>query len=155
MGGVGPQGTRLESDVRIGFVAGILSVALFHQLAVFVLGFVGLDDGEFYSFRPTAPFGVPRVMSQMFWGGIWGVLFALIIDRLPMRWPVVVSGLLFGWCGPVLFGWTVAPALRGAPLFGGWNPSHMLSHLLANGVFGIAAALIFTWLRRKAGGRAA
>lgn len=152
MGGGSPQG--LGSDLLIGFVAGVLSVAVFHQLTVLVLGFAGLGEGDVYSFRPTPPLGVPRVMSQMFWGGVWGVVFALTIDRLPVRWPIVLAGLLFGWCGPVLFGWTVVAALRSTPLFGGFDPTRMLATLLSNGMFGIGLALIFTWLRQMAGGRA-
>lgn len=126
---------------------------MFHQLAVFGLGFVGLGEGAIYSFRPTPPFGVPRVMSQMFWGGVWGAVFTLVVDRLP-RWPIVVVGFLFGLCGPVLFGWIVVAAIRGTPLMAGWNPTRMLSSVLINGAFGIGVALIFTGLRRVVQGRA-
>jgi hypothetical protein len=153
MGGAASQEARRGSDLLVGFVAGVLAVAVFHQLAVFVLGLVGLGEGAVYSFRPTPPFGVPRVMSQMFWGGVWGVVFSLVVDRLPARWPIVVAGFVFGLAGPVLFGWTVVAALRGAPLFGGFNPIRMLSSVLINGTFGIGVALVFAWLRRKAGGR--
>jgi xanthosine utilization system XapX-like protein len=93
-------------------------------------------------------------MSQMFWGGVWGIVFALLVDRLPARWPIVVAGFLFGLCGPLLIGWTVVPAIRGGPLFAGWNPTRMLSSVLINGCFGIGVALIFTGLRRMVGGRA-
>ena len=154
MGGAGSLSPRLGHDLLFGFVSGILAVAVFHQLTVFVLGFVGLGEGAIYSFRPTPPFGVPRVMSQMFWGGVWGVVFALLVDRLPARWPVVVTGFLFGLCGPVLFGWIVVAAIRGQPLMGGWNPTRMLSSVLINGSFGIGVALIFTGLRRVVLGRA-
>jgi hypothetical protein len=153
MGGAGSQSPGRGQDLLIGFVAGILAVAVFHQLAVFVLGFVGLGEGAIYSFRPTRPFGVPRVMSQMFWGGVWGVVLAAIIDRLPPRWPVAAAGFLFGLCGPVLFGWTVVAAIRGQPLMAGLNPTRMLSSVLVNGSFGVGVALIFTWLRRVAYGR--
>jgi hypothetical protein len=153
MGGAGSQGPRLGPDLLIGFVAGVIAVAVFHQLTTLVLGFVGLGEGAVYSFRPVPPFGVPRVMSQMFWGGVWGIVFASIVDRLPARTPAVVAGFLFGLCGPVLFGWTVVATLRGAPLFAAWNPTRMLSSVLINGSFGIGLALIFVCLRRLAQGR--
>jgi hypothetical protein len=137
-----------SGNLLIGFVAGVLAVAVFHQTAVLVLGFVGLGEGTFYSFRPTAPFGVPRVMSQMFWGGVWGVVFAAVVDRFPARWPAVAAGLLFSFCGPVLFGWTVVAAARGQPLFGGLNSTSMVASVLTNGTYGIGLGLIFTGLRR-------
>ncbi len=144
---------RVNGDLMIGFVAGVLAVAVFHQLAVFAFGYVGLGTGEVYSFRPTPPFGVPRVMSLMFWGGVWGVVFAVVFDRLPERWPLLVVGFLFSLCGPVLFGWTVVAALRGQRLFGGFSPIRMLGSVLVNGSFGIGLALIFTGLRRFVRGR--
>ncbi len=144
---------RTGGDLMIGFVAGVLAVAVFHQLAVFAFGYVGLSAGEVYSFRPTTPFGVPRIMSQMFWGGVWGIVFALVFDRLPERWPLVAVGFLFSLCGPVLFDWTVVAALRGHRLFDGLNPTRMLASVLINGSFGIGLALIFSGLRRFVRGR--
>ena len=47
------------------------------------------------------PFGVPDLVSQSFWGGMWGILFALIIDRMP-RLPTWVNGMLFGMIFPML-----------------------------------------------------
>lgn len=153
MAGASSSAPRTGSDLLIGFVAGVLAVAVFHQLAVFAIGFLGLGEGAVYSFRPTTPFGVPRIMSQMFWGGVWGVLFAAVFNHLPTRWPLVVVGLLYGLCGPVLFGWTVVAALRGQRLFGGLSPTRMLASVLINGSFGIGLALIFTGLRRFVQGR--
>ncbi len=148
-----PPAPRANADLMIGFVAGVVAVAVFHQLAVFAFGYAGLGEGEVYSFRPTAPFGVPRIMSQMFWGGVWGVVFAVLFERLPERWPLVMAGFLFSLCGPVLFGWTVVAALRGQRLFGGLNPIRMLASVLINGCFGIGLALIFAGLRRFVRGR--
>lgn len=149
MDGAGVQPAARGRSLLIGFVAGVIAVAVFHQLAVFLLGFVGLGEGAVYSFRPVPPLGVPRVMSQMFWGGVWGIVFALIVDRLPARWPVVVAGFVFALGGPVLFGWIVVAAIRGQPMMGGFNPLRMLSSVLINGSFGVGLALIFTWLRRQ------
>jgi hypothetical protein len=153
MAGAGSQSSTVGRGLLIGFVAGVVAVAVFHQLSGLLLGFVGLSEGTFYSFRPTAPFGVPRVMSQMFWGGVWGVVFAAVVNRLRRRWPIVVVGFVFSLCGPVLFGWLVVAAIRGEPLMGGFVPLRMLSSVLINGSFGIGLALIFAWLRRVAEGR--
>jgi hypothetical protein len=149
MDGAGLQSAARGRNLLIGFVAGVIAVAVFHQLAVFLLGLVGLGEGGAYSFRPVPPFGVPRVMSQMFWGGVWGVVFAAIVDRLPARWPAAVAGFVFGLCGPVLFGWIVVEAIRGQPMMGGFVPLRMLASVLINCSYGIGLALIFTWLRRQ------
>ena len=117
-------------------------------------GAFGLVRGAPYSMRPIAPFGVPVVLNQMFWGGVWGVVFAAIFDKLP-QWNIVAIGFLFGLIGPTLFGWVVMALIRGQPMFAGFVPTRMLVSVLLNGVaFGIGLALIFIGLRRLTGGRA-
>jgi hypothetical protein len=130
----------------VGFLAGVLSVAVFHQGVVFLFGVFGLGDGLVYSFRPTAPLGVPRVISQMFWGGLWGILFVVVIDRLPGRWPLAVVGFLFGAVGPTLFGLLVVTPLRGQSVVAALLPSRLAWSILVNGSFGVGLALIVEWL---------
>jgi hypothetical protein len=146
--------TSIALRLILGFVAGILAVAIFHQLMVFVLGQTGLIPGGVYSMKAVDPLGVPTIVSQMFWGGVWGVVYALIADRLFATWPLVLAGLVFGLLGPVLFGWTLVAFLKGNALFGGWNPTRMLASVLINGCFAIGLALIYTGLRRLAAGSA-
>jgi hypothetical protein len=136
----------------VGFLAGVLSVAVFHQAAVFLVGLSGLGEGIVYSFRPTQPLGVPRLISQMFWGGLWGVVFAVIADRLPARWPLAVAGFLFGVAGPTLFGLLVVTPLRGQSLAAALTPQRLLVSILINGTFGMGLALIFAGLRGLADG---
>lgn len=139
-------------NLLIGFVGGVLSVAIFHQGAVFLLGLGGLSEGSVYSFRPTAPLGVPRLISQMFWGGLWGVLFAAVVDRLPARWPLALVGFLFGVVGPALFGLLVVTPLRGLSVAAALTPLRLTSSILINGAFGVGLALIFDRLHRFAYG---
>jgi hypothetical protein len=136
----------------VGFLAGVLSVAVFHQAAVFLVGLAGLGEGIVYSFRPTQPLGVPRLISQMFWGGLWGVVFAAIIDRLPRRWPLAVAGFLFGIAGPTLIGLLVVSPLRGQSLAALLTPQRLAVSILINGTFGVGLALIFDRLRGLANG---
>jgi hypothetical protein len=136
----------------VGFLAGVLSVAVFHQAAVFLVGLSGLGEGIVYSFRPTQPLGVPRLISQMFWGGLWGILFAAMADRLPGRWPLAVAGFLFGVAGPALVGLLVITPLRGQSMAAGLMPQRLASSILINGTFGVGLALIFARLRGFAAG---
>ena len=49
------------------------------------------------SYRPS------RLFNQMFWGGLWGILFAFLIDYIPgdMGW---LQGLIFGIVFPTAAG---------------------------------------------------
>jgi hypothetical protein len=151
MSGAGPRPTSGRS-LLIGFVAGVLSVAVFHQAAVFVVASVGWGEGTVYSFRPTAPLGVPRLISQMFWGGLWGVLFAALIDRMPRRWPLVAAGLVYGITGPTLFAILVVTPLRGSAITAALAPQPLMTNLVTNGAYGIGLAILFARLCRLAFG---
>jgi hypothetical protein len=118
---------------------------------VFVLSTVGMIQNSVYSMRGVPPYGVPSIVNQMFWGGLWGVLFAAIADTLP-RWPLLLLGCGFGILGPVLASWFVVAPLKGNPIAAGWVPLRMLASLLINGFWGIGLALIYTGLRRWASG---
>ena len=138
-------------DLGLGFLAGALAVAVFHQGMVFVLSQVGLIQSQVYAMRGVPPFGVPTIVNQMFWGGLWGLLFAAIADRLP-SWPLPLLGVTFGVLGPVLASWFVVAPLKGTPIAAGWVPQRMLAGLLINGCWGIGVVLIYAGLRRWGSG---
>jgi hypothetical protein len=97
--------------------------------------------------RSVPPFGVPTILTQMFWGGLWGVLFAAVADALP-RWPLLLLGFTFGVLGLVLVSWFVVAPLKGLPIAADWGPQHMLAGVLINGCWGMGVALIYAGLRR-------
>jgi hypothetical protein len=138
-------------DLVLGFIAGALAVLAFHQVMVFLLSTVGLIQSPVYAMRGVPPFGVPTLFSQMFWGGLWGLLFAAIADRLP-PWPLLLLGFGFGVLGPVLASWFVVAPLKGTPIAAGWVLQRMLAGLLINGFWGIGLVLIYAGLRRWASG---
>ena len=138
-------------DLVLGFIAGALAVVAFHQVMVFVLSTVGLIQSHVYSMRGVPPFGVPTLLNQMFWGGLWGLLFAAIADTLP-PWPLLFLGFTFGVLGPVLASWFVVAPLKGIPMAAGWVPQRMLASILINGCWGIGLALLYAGLRRWASG---
>ncbi|MGF1526453.1 MAG: hypothetical protein ACFCBW_06635, partial [Candidatus Competibacterales bacterium] len=106
-----------------GFVAGFVATLVFHQLTLWALYTLGVAPFAPFNMNPTAPLGVPAVFSLAFWGGIWGMLFALI-DR-----PLFGGGLQY-WINAFLFG-AIFPSLAALlvglppqriPMGGGWNP---------------------------------
>jgi len=95
------------------------------------------------------PFGVPTILNQMFWGGLWGLLFAAVADTLP-RWPLLLLGFTFGVLGPVLASWFVVAPLKGLSIAAGWVPQRLLASVLSNGCWGIGMVLIDAGLRHWA-----
>jgi hypothetical protein len=136
-------------DLVLGFIAGALAVMTFHQGMVFLLSTVGLIQSPVYAMRGVPPFGVPTILNQMFWGGLWGILFAAVADTLP-HWPLLPLGFTYGVLGPVLASWFVVAPLKDIPIAAGWVPQRMLAGVLINGCWGIGMALIYAWLRRWA-----
>ena len=79
------RGTTAPSAALLGlaFVAGFLAVPVFHQPMLALLHGLGVTPGAPYATRPLPPLGVPQILSQSFWGGIWGIVFALAAPRFP------------------------------------------------------------------------
>ncbi len=125
-----------------GFIAGFLATLSFHQLTVWVLWTVGLAPLAPFSMAVTKPFGVPAVISLAAWGGIWGILFALIDRRFPAGGGYWAAAFLFGAVFPSLVVLLVVLPLKGQPLGGGWHAPFMLRAFLINGAWGVGAGLI-------------
>src|SRR5580704_14531349 len=66
----------------VGFLAAGISVLTFHAAAWWVLHLMGMMPAP-YPLNPTAPFGVPLIVSLTFWGALYGIPFGLILPRLP------------------------------------------------------------------------
>jgi len=133
-----------------GFIAGFLATLSFHQLSVWVLWTVGLAP---FSMAVTKPFGIPAVISLAAWGGIWGIIFALIDRRFPAGGGYWVAAFLFGAVCPSLVVLFVVLPLKGGPLGGGWHPLFLLRVFLINGAWGVGTGLILRvlsgWFGRR------
>lgn len=76
------SGTTMSTATLVtAFVAGVLAVPIFHQILLWVLHAAGIVPFAPFDMTPTKPFGVPSVISISFWGGVWGVIFALTLPR--------------------------------------------------------------------------
>lgn len=137
--------------VLFGFFAGFFATLIFHQLMLALLWAAGVAPFAPFPMTPTSPFGVPAVFSLAFWGGIWGILFALIEGRFPRRggyWPTV---FLFGAIFPSLVALIVVLPLKGKPMGGGWHAGLLVTAGLVNGAWGVGTALILKGLGRWTG----
>jgi hypothetical protein len=146
------SGLSQAARLLFGFIAGFLATLIFHQLTLGVLWFLGLAPSGPFSMAATRPFGMPAVISLACWGGVWGILFALIEGRFPRRgyWLTV---FLFGAILPSLVALCVVLPLKGKPIGGGWHPALLVTAFLINGAWGIGTGLIFQelsgWLARS------
>jgi hypothetical protein len=122
------------------FVAGFLATLIFHQ-GVFALFYLaGAAPYPPFDMAPTAPFGVPAVVSLAFWGGVWG---------LPAWWLIRNAAAAAYWIRAVLFG-AFAPSavalfvvfpVKGLGVAGGWDPKIIVGALILNGAWGLGVAL--------------
>ena len=140
----------------LGFVAAAISVLAVHETIIFLLNAAGYIPGRGWSMTPAIPpWGVPRLINNVFWGGLWGVLFALLYERIPgsMAW---LKGLIFGLFIVVVSNWILLPLIKGQVfgqanqvLFGGWNPQRMLIVACILGGFGIGLGVIYGLIARR------
>lgn len=137
-------------NLALGFIAAVVSVLIFHQGTILILNVLNLLPSVPWSLRPIGPFSVPVLVNQMFWGGLWGCLFAVIWPHLPGRgfW---LKGLVFGLAGPMLLGnWLLVPLIKGGgPLFAGFDLRRMLISALIAAAFGVGLGLIYGGLRKR------
>ena len=93
--------------------------------------------------------GVPSVISLAFWGGVWGILFALIERKFARRGGYWVTAFLFGAVLPSLVALLVVLPLKGQPVGGGWQPHVWFTAFLVNGAWGIGTGVILRALLTK------
>ena len=124
----------------LAFIAGALAVPVFHQVLLWILHAAGIVPMAPFNMERTKPLGVPTIVSISFWGGIWGVLFALTLPR----W---FSGAAYWIAAPVAGGLalTLVFMLVVWPLKVGGRPPQPLGlfivGFLLNAAWGIGWAL--------------
>ena len=143
-------GTKEKSArlIAAAFVAGFLAVMLFHQPVLALLHAIGTTAAVPYVTRPVPPLGVPQVISQSFWGGIWGIIFALVAPRFPRGASYWIAAVLFGAFALSLVAWFIVAPLKGLPIAAGGRPSAIITGLLVNGAWGFGTALLLLAFRK-------
>jgi hypothetical protein len=94
------------------FVAGTLAVPLFHQALLYVLHRIAYTARTPFAMNPTQPFGVPQTFSAAFWGGIWGLVLAMLLARVGERF-YFAAAMAFGAVVPTLASLVLMPQFRG------------------------------------------
>ncbi len=130
-------------SLALAFVAGVLAVFVFHQIASSVI-----NAKMQWNMTPLVPpFGVPQVFNQAFWGGVWGLAFVWLSSRFPAGALWWVTAFLFGAILLPLVSWYVVPLIKGAPL----GPRNsILNSMLINGAWGLGMGVFWRLLNRFA-----
>jgi hypothetical protein len=148
----------------LGFVAAAISVLIVHQTIVYVLGMYGMTRTVPWSMRPLG-YGpvpwIPLIGNNVFWGGFWGVVFALFYQWIPggMAW---LKGLIFGVLVVIFSNWIFLPLIRQfvfnyppQALFAGFkgpNPMVLLPGFLILAGFGLGLGIIYGLIARERAG---
>ena len=137
------------TSLLIGFIAAAISVVIVHQGIVFALNRAGIWPAKPWSTEPTGPYKVPTIVNSIFWGGMWGVVYALFQRYVPghQAWQ---QGLVFGWLMALISNFTILPTIKGQPLFMGGDQKKIAIVLLILSGFGIATAVVYQGLRSAA-----
>jgi hypothetical protein len=147
---------RAIGRIVLGFLAAAISVLILHEGIIYLLFRAGLLPSVAWSMTPAIPpFGVPRLLNNVFWGGVWGALFALAYKWVPggVAW---VKGVVWGLFMVVVSNWTLLPLIKGGifgqpsqVLFAGGNPQRMLITIAIVGGFGLGLGVVYGLIRTK------
>ena len=142
--------------VVLGFIAAATAMLTVHEGVIYLLFMAGYLPNVAWSMAPPIPpWGVPRLINNVFWGGLWGVLFALAYNWIPsgVAW---LKGLIFGLFIVVVSNWTLLPLIKGSVfgqpgqvMFAAWSPQRMLITIAIVGGFGLTLGIIYGLMRPK------
>ena len=135
----------LPKRLVIGFVAAALSVVIFHQGMILLMREIGMlpAAARVWSLALN-PWGVPMLLNNCFWGGLYGAVFGAFAPILAPRYrvPMWVAGLLTGILA-TLVGYFIVAAIKGQPIGGGWVAMAWVRRLMIEGTFGIGIGVIY------------
>jgi hypothetical protein len=140
--------TLSPTTLAMAFVAGLLAVPIFHQGLFQIFHVAGIIPVPAFDMSPTKPLGVPAVVSASLWGGVWGIVLALVVPRLFHGVSYWVASIVFGAVAlTAVYAFVVVPIKTGAV------PSNLgqiaVIGGLLNGAWGFGTALFLRALTRR------
>ena len=135
-------------SVIVGFVAGALSVLIFHQLGFWIANELGLLKVPLYNMRGVPPLGVPTILSQAFWGGLWGIGAIFFVRRLPPPLNGALGWIAFAAVIVTFANWFIVLPIKGAPVGGGFRMNGVVVAPIVYALWGFGMWLIASVLRR-------
>src|SRR5262245_6009532 len=138
------------STLVLAFIAGALAVPVFHQLLFLVLNMAGVIPVPPFDMKPTRPLGVPALISISFWGGVWGVIFALTLPRWFHGAAYWIAAFVAGGVALTLVYMFVVAPLKSGHLPDAMGRLFVIGFLL-NAAWGTGWALFLALLERLRG----
>jgi hypothetical protein len=135
------RGIKTRELVAFSFAAGVVGA-----LAVLLFGFILNSAGIATMMGSKAPMNLkaPEIYRPLFWGGLWGIPFGLILKKASRRF--YLAGWLY-FLAPVFGLYLVFAPMSGMGLFAlGMGVPFMFYLLLVNLPYGITTALVDRWL---------
>ena len=127
-----------------GFIGGFLAVLTFQQAMVGLLHATDVIGGAPFSLAPVPPFRVPQLLDLCFWGGVWGLAFALVVQWVPGS--ALIQGILLGIAAVLAAHLLIVP-LKGGSISQGWEFHGLAVSLAINCFWGIGVALLLPSLQ--------
>ena len=135
------KGIKTRELVAFSFTAGVVGA-----LAVLLFGFILNRVGIATMMGAKAPMKltVPEIYRPLFWGGLWGIPFGLILKKVSRRF--YLAGWLY-FLAPLFALYLVFAPMNGMGLFAlGMGVPFMFYLLLLNLPYGITTALVDRWV---------
>ena len=132
------------------FLAGAIAVLAVHQPMLAALHALGILSWPAYSLAPTRPFGVPAVLSQAFFAGLWATVLLPLAEHSPTARGYYARALVHGALVPTVVG--IALTLLGH----GYPPGRTspLVAVTAGAAINAAWMAATAWIATKLAGRA-
>lgn len=146
---VAPQSGVSGKYLLFGFIAGFIAVPLGHQVMAYIF-YLTMPGRAFpWNMGPAnaaafKAFGLPTLVNISFWGGVWGIVWALVAPYCGRGLVKYVAGLLFGGVVVTAGAAYLVPAIKGLN-FG--TPSWIGFGL--NGAWGLVTALLLDLIAKK------
>jgi hypothetical protein len=143
----------LVRTLACGFIAGAVSFVIFHQGGFWLAKQLGLGTGTQWSMAATKPWGVPQLVSYLFWTGLWGALAAVVVPKVTM--PAWLGWTLFGAIIVIAANWFIVLPLKGLPAGGGFRMPGVIVAPVVYGIWGFGMWLVYGALQKTLGASAA
>jgi hypothetical protein len=143
----------LMRTLACGFIAGAVGFVVFHQGGFFLAKQIGLSSGTQWSMAATKPWGVPQLVSFLFWTGLWGALASLVVPHTKL--PPWLGWTLFAAIVVVGVNWFIVLPIKGAPVGGGFRMPGPIVSPVVHGIWGLGMWLIYSALQKPLGASAA
>ncbi len=133
--------TTIPTRLLVGFGAGALSHLVFQGALGAMLHSAGALPHPVWSLAPVGPLAVPTTVNNMFWDGLWGMLYGLLEPRLTAWLGRLGGGAAVGLASVLIF-WFVVLPLKGSGI-AALPAAEIAVDVAFDLVFGIGTALLF------------